>query len=66
MRQRKGEHVTARGDRDILSPSDRVRHRRREERLSGIEVPQRMSVLGVHRFQRVGIIAKEDEPAGGG
>lgn len=64
--QRKGKDIAARGDRDILSSIHRIRHRRRDERLPGIEVPKRMSVLGVHRFQGVGVIAKKHEAARGG
>jgi hypothetical protein len=50
-RQREGDDVDSRGDRDELSMIEFVRHRRGMQRLIGLEVPQRRAISKARRIR---------------
>ena len=59
IRQRERENVPARSDRDVLLALDRVGHRRAFPDLIRLEVPQRLTALGVDRRESSSRLAVE-------
>src|SRR3981081_3046947 len=59
--QRETEQVASSADGHILNSVDRVGHGRRTERLPGIEVPERLSCLGIDGFKRLGVVANKNQ-----
>src|SRR5208282_5833018 len=66
LRQSKTENIASGGHRDVLHAVDRIGHRRRVKILAGLKMPQRNAGTGIDGFERLGIIAKEKQPAFGG
>src|SRR5439155_4625721 len=65
MWKRKAKNVALRRDRYILNAIDRVAHWRCYEFLAGVEVPEGSASCRVNRLERLRIITKEHQPAGG-
>src|ERR1700757_993991 len=63
-RQCKTENIATRGNRHILSASDRIAHRGRTDVLPRVEVPQRLAVSRVYGFKRTGIVPEKHKTAG--
>src|SRR5215467_15096778 len=63
-RQSKTENVAPRGNRYVLLRVHRVAHGRSRNGLAGMEVPQRLTGLGIHGFKRLRVIAEEKQTAG--
>src|SRR5438552_9951946 len=63
--ERETEHITSAGDCDVLNPIHRITHGRGIQGLTGIEVPEWTAGCGFNRFQRPGIVAKEQYSTGG-
>lgn len=60
MGKDEAEDVASRRDGDVLDSVDCVGHWGSTELLTGIEVPERMARGRVKRFERTGVIAKEN------
>src|SRR5712664_2444569 len=62
LRQCKAKNVRSRGDGNVLFSQDGVSHRRSVNRLAGGEMPQRRARFRVHSFERLCIVAEENQP----
>src|SRR5258708_18233049 len=61
LRQCKAKDVSPRGNRNVLFSQGGVSHRRSVNRLSGGEMPKRRSRFRIHSFERLRIVAEEDQ-----
>src|SRR5579863_9349251 len=61
--KREAENIAPGGDRHVLDSRDGIRHRRGAHELAGVEMPEDAASGGFHRFERVGVVAEEDQAA---
>ena len=61
MREREADYITARRDRDVLDPVDRVTHRGSAHGLAGVELPEGVAGPRPNRFESSGIVSKEHQ-----
>src|SRR6267154_3152609 len=66
LRQSERKNVRAGGDGDVLTAVDRVADRRRGDQIPCIEMPERLASARVERRDLSLVLAREDDPAGGG
>src|SRR5215467_1334591 len=66
LRQAEGQDIGARGNADKLLAVQYERHGRRFPELAGLEVPKRLSILGVHCRKGSAVVAVENHSARGG
>src|SRR5579864_474159 len=65
-RQREAVYVAPCRNRDVLFSFHRIRHRRRADDLSGVEMPKRLSALRIDGLKGSGIVPEENHIPGAG